>query len=239
MNRFSLPLLSCFCALQLFLAGAQASTETENKNERVSSGDRTVELAQYQEAQVKKLASQSQIQSAPIAKLDSATLQARSLHFTTHPAAFQSIATISFFNDSIEIQDGSIWSVPFADRYIVSHWFPGDVIVVTPNHNLFSPYRFRMTNQNTYEGIDVDLNLGPFYMGAYTYQISALNDYTHQIILNDGSLWNISALDASIMAHWHGGDVVIIGVNDGLFSASLPNILINVHTLEYVEAVNN
>lgn len=163
----------------------------------------------------------------------SAKMFAKSLQYTTHPGAFHSPINISVFGDAIETEDGSIWAVAPNDSYIALNWFPTDLIVVTPNHSLFSSYYYRLTNQNTGGSIAVNLYLGPIYNGLYTHWIMAIDYYNNVVYLNDGSVWNMSFFDGSVVGKWLVNDTVIIGVNDGWLSSSSPNILINVNMLNY------
>ncbi|KAF3363211.1 Uncharacterized protein PHSC3_000225 [Chlamydiales bacterium STE3] len=170
-----------------------------------------------------------------------------SVGYTTHSGAFHFPAEISYLGDTIKLEDGSIWTVASSDTTIVLNWLRQQdqnlavggaslSLVITPNHSWFSTYMFRMTEQSTGTSVKVNMYLGPIYNGLYTHWIVAINYYTQEICLEDGSVWRLSGLDAGIFNKWLLNDTVIIGVNDGFLSTSKPNILINVNTLTYSRA---
>lgn len=157
-------------------------------------------------------------------------------YFTTHPGAYQHPVSISFFGDSVELMDGSIWTIASSDAHKTINWFPTDLVVVTPNHSWFSSYGFRLTNQNTGESAAASMFLGPIapmYHSIYTHWIAGIDYYYNLIYLEDGTVWNMSSFDRNVMDQWMVNDVIIIGVNDGWFSSSNPNILINVNMLNF------
>lgn len=156
----------------------------------------------------------------------------KGIYATSHMGAFYTIKTVSL-SGSIELMDGSIWLVSANDAYTPLSWFTSDLLIITPNHDWFSSYNFKITNQSTGEAILVNMYLGPLYSGAYTYWISAI-DYSNNIVfLNDGSRWDMSFFDRKIVKKWLVNDTVMIGINDGSLSSYNPNILINVNMLNY------
>lgn len=159
------------------------------------------------------------------------------MFYTSHPGAFHRADYISIFGDSIELEDGSIWSVRGSDAYKTLNWLPSDLIVITPNHSWFSVYNFRLTNQNTGVSVESNLNLGPIYNGPFTHWIVSIDYYHDVVYLEDGSVWNMSYYDGSIVRKWVVNDTVIIGINDSWLSATRPNILINVNMLNYAAGV--
>lgn len=156
--------------------------------------------------------------------------------FTGHEGAFHRPILVSLFGDSVELEDGSIWTVTSDDAYKTLNWLVSDLVVITPNHNWLSSYMFRITNQNTGVSIRCNLTLGPIYNGLYTHWVVAINYLTSEVCLEDGSIWKISGFDSSVFNKWLLNDTIIIGVNDGFLSGSKPNILINVNTLSYARA---
>ena len=190
------------------------------------------EQAKSAEEQVAKVA-------APKAssKLQAAKPQASaSIHFTTHTGAFHNPMLVSAFGDVVEFEDGSIWSISSSDTYKTLNWLTSDLLVVTPNHDWFSSYMFKITNQNTGVAVRCNLDIKPVYNGLYTHWITAINYYTQEICLEDGSIWSVTGFDSSTFSGWQLNDTIIIGVNDGFLSSSKENILINAETLTYVRA---
>ncbi len=153
-----------------------------------------------------------------------------STYYSTHSGAFQHPYKVAFDGSSVELADGSIWSVSSDDRWATLNWLLGDTIIILPNHNIFSIYNYRLVNINTGANVKVNLTLGPIYNGIYTHWIVAIDQLFGEIALEDGSLWKMSSWDSSITNKWYPNDTVIIGINDGWLSTSNPNILINVNT---------
>lgn len=159
-----------------------------------------------------------------------------SIHHTSHPGAYHNAVGINAYGH-IEMEDGSIWTVHPGDAYITLSWLPTDLIVVTPNHSWFSPYQFKITNQNTAQAVLTNMQLGPIYNGLYTKWIVGIDYYYNVVYLNDGSAWNMSSLDSGTIGKWLVNDTVVIGVNDGFLASMNPNILINVNMLNFAAGV--
>jgi hypothetical protein len=154
-------------------------------------------------------------------------------YYSTHEGAFHRPVGVSLLGDAVELEDGSIWAVNSSDRYKTLDWLTGDIIIIVPNHDWFSVYNYRLINANTGANVKVNLSLGPIYNGHYTHWILAIDYYHREICLEDGSVWKMSSLDGSVLNTWLPNDTVIIGINDGWFSGSNPNILINVNMNNY------
>lgn len=154
-------------------------------------------------------------------------------YYTSHEGAFHRPIGVSLLGDAVELEDGSIWAVNSSDRYKTLDWLTSDIILIVPNHDWFSVYNYRLINANTGANIKVNLSLGPIYNGIFTHWILAIDYYHREICLEDGSVWKMSSLDSSVMNKWLPNDTVIIGINDGWFSGSNPNILINVNMNNY------
>lgn len=152
------------------------------------------------------------------------------LYSTTHQGCFHSPIAISFLGDTLELEDGSIWGVYSGDRYKTLDWFSGDTLIIIANNDWFSSYDYKIVNLNTGAKIKVNLSLGPIYNGFYTHWIIAIDYFRNEIVLEDGSFWKMSSLDDSVFQKWLPNDTIIIGINDGWFSSSNPNMLINVNT---------
>jgi hypothetical protein len=158
--------------------------------------------------------------------------------YTTHMGAFHHPLHISHLGESITIHDGSIWSVHHSDRFKTYNWLTTDSLKITPNHAWFSTYQYRFTNLNTSESVQVNLIDNPVFNGIYTHWIIAIDISNGQICLEDGTVWNLNGFDFAIYKKWLPNDTVIIGTNDGMWSSSKPNILINCNIVgtPYVEA---
>lgn len=241
-RRLSSCLLG-FCALMLSLTSLSAK-ESEREHTVVGNRAESIETRLSQLETRDALASTTEKQEISARKnsiskkaLFLAPNAAKSLyHYAYHPATYQSIASISYFGGAVELSDGSVWTVSTFDAPKASYWYPTDVVVITPNRAWLSTYAFRLTNQNTGESVAVDLNLGPIapsFGSYYTHWITAVDYYHNIVYLEDGSVWKMSSFDSNTVYQWVVGDVVIVGVNDGWFSSSNPNILINVAMLNF------
>ncbi len=161
----------------------------------------------------------------------------KAIYYSTHEGAFHRPIAVSLLGDAVELEDGSIWSISASERYKTLDWMTGDVVIVTPNHTWFSVYDYCLINLNTGASVSVNLSLGPIYNGYYTHWIVAIDYANRELCLEDGSVWRISSLDQANMYKWLPNDTIIIGINDGWFSGSNPNILINVNVNNY--AISN
>lgn len=250
-KRFSSLVLTCMCS-GLVVASTLFGEESNEKN-HVPVGSRVVSLQEQvaQQENRAKLSSMNLHDDEPVAiqplsqvkvtAEDTTSSDERvtnhSMFYTSHPGAFHRPYYISAFGDTIEFEDGSIWMVYSGDAYKLMNWLPNDPIVITSNHSWFSSYNFRLTNQNTGASVEANLTLGPIYNGLYTHWIVAIDYYYDIVYLEDGTVWNMSYLDDSIVRKWVVNDTVIIGINDSWLSSSKPNILINVNMLNYATGI--
>lgn len=199
------------------------SEEQDNDQARVN---QTITVQKVAEESSEEGQEQLIEKSAPVAKSDS--------YVTSHEGAIHRPIGHSILGDTIELEDGSIWSVRSGDRYKIFNWLGSDSILILPNHKWFSSYDYALVNQNTGETIQVNLTFGPIYNGVYTHWIVAIDYYNRKICLEDGSIWNISYFDEGMLNNWLVNDTIIIGINDGWFASSRPNILINVNMNNYI-----
>lgn len=244
-KRILSPLVAAFCGFLLVTATLTAETLPEKSHsvvgERAEPAEQKIARLQERQAAFAKAAAapQKKGKAAQLKSLEAnASLfgSSSSVKYTTHPAAYQSPISISFLGDTVELTDGSMWRIHPSDTYKTITWFATDVVVITPNHSLFSFYDYRLTNQNTGESVACDLHLGPIdpsYGSIYTHWITGIDYYRNVLYLEDGSVWSMSTFDRSVISNWVPNDVVIIGVNDGWFSSANPNILINVNMNNY------
>lgn len=226
---YYLSLGLCTLALTSALCANEAN---EPKKDHIPVGERALALESRMEEQKQcyeqtKSAAQSERKVSKSAKS-----LAKGIYSTSHNGAFQTLYSVSAFGD-IELIDGSIWKVAPSDVYTVLTWYASDLLIITPNDSWFSAYQFKITNQATGQAVQTNLYLGPLYNGIYTHWIIAIDYMWDRVYLEDGSVWSMSPFDSSIVSQWKVNDTVIIGVNDGFFSTTRPNILINVNMLNY------
>lgn len=169
------------------------------------------------------------------AKYQAGPAKSLSVTYSSHMGAFHNPVMITPLGDLIETEDGARWVVYPNDRFKTYNWLTSDSLKITPNRAWFTTYAYRITNINTSESIQVNLVDRPIYNGVYTYYIIGIDYTQQQICLNDGSIWNLSGYDYNMFKSWIINDTVILGHNDGWFSSSRPNILINCDTETYVD----
>jgi hypothetical protein len=157
------------------------------------------------------------------------------VYLTSHAGALHRPISVSIFGDKVELEDGSTYTIRPADRLKVLNWLTSDAILIVPPA-FFSSYQYALINQNTGCRVEVNLTLGPIFNGHYTHWVIALDRELGRICLEDGSIWEIFCLDLVPSKRWMIGDTVIMGINDGWFSGSKPNVLINVNLNEYIKA---
>lgn len=156
------------------------------------------------------------------------SLEAKTNYVTTHEGALHRPVSVSLFGDFVELEDGSIFTVRPEDRMYTLDWLITDTILILPG-STWAYYDYELVNTNTGVVVQVDLTVGPIYNGIYTHWIVGIDYYNHRICLEDGSLWDVLFWDRGKVDSWLVGDTVLIGVNDGWFNGSRPNILINVN----------
>lgn len=162
-------------------------------------------------------------------------------YFTSHEGAIHTAYSVSEFREKIKLNDGTIWSVSFSDRWKLIDWLITDGIFILPKHSFFSIYNYVLVNQRTGDYVDVNLcelevlTYDPTYYGNRKWIID-IDYFGNYITLNDYSVWDITFDDDSIMKYWRIGDVVTIGINDGWDSTLNPNLLIHFDSLNYVRA---
>ncbi|MBA3816092.1 MAG: hypothetical protein H0X29_06155 [Parachlamydiaceae bacterium] len=159
------------------------------------------------------------------------------MFYTSHPGAFHRPYSIGYSGDTVEFEDGSVWSVKHNDALKTLNWLATDLIVVTPNRSWLSSHDFRLTNQNTGVSVQASLTLGPIYNAPFTHWIVGIDYYNNTVYLEDGTVWKMSYFTENSFRNWVVNDTVIIGINDGWLSYTSPNILINVNMLDYAAGI--
>ncbi len=83
----------------------------------------------------------------------------------------------------------------------------------------FSTNKFVLTNRVTNDSVEVNMVQGPYYNGLHTHWVVAIDYYNQRMVLEDGSLWDISSSGLFVMKHWLVNDTVMIGVITSGFRA--------------------
>jgi hypothetical protein len=154
---------------------------------------------------------------------------------SSHAAAYQHTKAISATGETVELHDGSIWTVASRDAHLVADWKNGQTIVIVQNRDWFdwfSKCDFKLVNQFTGDYARAKISLGPLLNNKHTHWVVDIQGSL--VVLEDGTTWSIYSADAEILSSWLRDDVVIIGINDGWFRSFNPNLLINPATGTYV-----
>lgn len=141
---------------------------------------------------------------------------------------------ISVYDDfsAIRLEDGSLWQVPFYERWTISRWFMEHRLYVTHN-SLYSSYHFKIVNLDTNETVEANC----IEKGQFQNPFSRIVEYVTYdgVRLNDGTFWKVDAYDYNYCGNWLPGDVVIVGVNTGFFSSYFsPYMIYNYNTNTHI-----
>lgn len=143
--------------------------------------------------------------------------------------------SVSVLGDSIEFGDGSIWGISSLDTHIISTWGIGDPLVVSPNYQWLSYFRYYITNKKTGTYVQANLTLGPIPFGPFSHWIMGVDLVSSLLYLENGTIWRLSSEDLSTYYNWSQNDTIIIGGNTS-WGASFDHILINVNMNNFVRA---
>lgn len=152
-----------------------------------------------------------------------------------YPPATRYIAEISPYTDTIRLDDGSLWRTNPSNRSDLFRWAVNDMVVISQNTSWFSSFRFRLTNRTAQSYAQAELSLGPILGGALTHRAIAVDPFNGQIILENGSRWEIAYADNSVFSQWLINDTIMIGMNRSWFSSG-DFILIDVESNSFVRA---
>lgn len=152
--------------------------------------------------------------------------------YTTHLGAYHHINAISMLGDTIEIEDGSIWSIHSWDSHKTKEWKKGHTVFITKN-GWWGSCKYRLHNQNTKNSIRVDMSLQPLFNGVNTHWITDIDLDIRLVWLEDGSIWKIDRSEMQMLKTWKINHTVIIGINNNWFAGSYSNTLINVDKLDH------
>lgn len=143
---------------------------------------------------------------------------------------------------SLEIEDGSVFSVVHGQEYILLNWASSDPITISINQSLFGSGKYCITNKMTGSYLNVDLKLGPLINNGYTKRIIGIDYYYGELLLEDGggrrSSWLVDEADLYLIRDFVINQAIIVGENTGRSSwfSSSDSILINVERNRSVRA---
>jgi hypothetical protein len=178
-----------------------------------------------------------QIQEGADLKIETDVLTSKSSLFKDfyqlHYAAFHRPIAIAFDGSSLELEDGSIWSIKYTvDRLQALTWSSRDSIVIE-QWDLYGK-EYKILNQTRDEYVISTPIVGPLYVGTHSHWIKSIDSFG-TIKLEDGSEWD--TFTRSETALWLPNDTVIVGAYRS--GASYNTIFINVNLLNYARVKLN
>jgi hypothetical protein len=158
----------------------------------------------------------------------------RSTPTPSNSVSAHAIHAISPNGDTIEIENGAVFSVREWDQSTTSRWAKDSPIRLTCN--TWGSYRFeyKIVNDLTGESAQANISLAPFLASPNTRRISKITS-NGTVILDDGSFLKVS--DKGIIADWmdgattpgYKGDLVIVGDNDAFVTFGYNHVLFNLN----------
>jgi hypothetical protein len=143
-----------------------------------------------------------------------------------------SVHDIAARGESIEIENGALFSVNSSDSAIAAGWKKGQILQIKPNQRWFSSFQYRIFNKDDNSSAEAKLSLGPYLNSPYTRRIVQMNTASGVVMLDNNTFWEVS--DRNALLKWQINDNVIVGDNDGWFTWGFNSIIINVATDSYL-----
>lgn len=144
------------------------------------------------------------------------------------------LASYSFDDNTIELEDGSFWKVNFWDMNKIRTWAGNDPLTLTPNGLFGSQYL--ITNQVTGSTLAVDLIVGPIAFGPQTHWITHIDRWNGRVYLENGMYFDVRGIDQHLLNKWAVNDTIILGRGANEWLGHHDSILINVNMNHYVYA---
>jgi len=220
-------LISIFTSSSLF-SQEQNQAQVESRQMSLESRAAWEEILQPQESQ-----EESQASADP-------SLEQRSQrgffqdNSPTSSYVFHWISELAYLSDTLVMEDGSVWHINHSDRNTLKTWKISDPLVIT-QAGWFSSNKYKIVNKNSNTSVDANLSLGSTIDGQYSHRIIEVDRNRGEIVLGNGSRWNISYGDRNILADWLNNDTIIIGMNTAYFSGG-DFLLIDVEANSFVKA---
>lgn len=154
--------------------------------------------------------------------------------YALHYASFHRPIAAAYDGSTLELEDGSIWSLKYySDWSLILSWLPRDSIVIerVGYHGL----EYKIINQTANQWVIAMPYLGPSYLGNHTHWVVERDPFWGTVRLEDGSEW--TPYFSSDTKNWLPNDTVILGSYDSI--SSYNTILINVSLVDCVRAKLN
>ena len=232
-------LLTATLSCALFASMLNASTDVQRAEPRFITLEENIAFKEHR-AQVEEEAQKQ-------AEEGEETPQAKSIISgpTLHLGQYQEIESIGWSEWlleydgqpawSIRLADFSEWVIRSKDRYTTTMWLTSDVVTIKANTSFFRTYDFLIENMTTGEQVQADLQLTPELFGPFSYWIIDIDYLRGEVILSDGSIWDVRGYDYNVLNKWLINDHIIIGINDSFWTkGKSPNLLINANTKTYI-----
>lgn len=153
--------------------------------------------------------------------------------YQLHYASFHRPTSIAFDGSTLELEDGSMWTIKYSiDRMLALGWSTRDSLVIEQWDS--SGFEYKILNQTKDEYVIASPILGPIYTGIHTHWIKSIDSFG-TIKLEDGSEWD--TFSRQEIALWLPNDTVIVGAYRT--GASYNTIFINVNQLSYARVKLN
>lgn len=133
---------------------------------------------------------------------------------------------IDSYHNTIELEDSSLWSVVFHDRWQLSTWRRNDPIVLTSNPYWFDRGEYFLTNQRNQSSVSANLYDAPLLFGNKSHWVISVDPISGHFMLEDGSMWCVHDADLFDLFHWHIDDHIIFGVFNTPY-CSCDHVIIN------------
>ena len=137
--------------------------------------------------------------------------------------------------DTIEIENGAVFSVRDWDSSTVASWLKKTEIRITNNSWGSSRYEFKIVNTLTGATAQANISLAPFVASPNTRRIYTINLANGTVTLDNGRTFKVSNI--STISGWKGietitgyaGDMIIVGDNDSWITKGYNSVLFNLN----------
>lgn len=217
---FILPLI-------LFTSNVNANTSEEQEPNNIVVGSRALSDSERAQLVTERELSCEDGEECDIPNVK-AKFSAFKEFYQLHYSAFHHMIAVAIDGSTIEIEDGSIWSLKYtSDMFSVLGWLARDSIVIEQYD--YRGVEYKIINQNRDQYIIATPTLGPVYEGIHTHWVVSKDSFFGTIQLEDGSEWE--TFSSSNTARWQPDDTVVVGAYNwgGLYNT----ILININLLDY------
>lgn len=150
------------------------------------------------------------------------------------------VKSISEDSRSVELEDGSHWTIDPSHTSTLTRWRLGEAISITPNYNSWfsygqPAYEYLITNKNTQTYVKAKMHMGPIQFGKNSNWIVFIDSYSGRVVLQNDMEFQVSPSERCLLKKWEINDHIILGNYSSWFSKD-NRILINVEMNNHVRA---